>query len=119
MSDQFVESEPLPNEMLATINAAGEGSRDAIRTRYTGVQILWKLKFGCKFTADAGTYVFTEHESGDGAGSVVVFFLLSEVSTLIEGAQVNDYLWVNGATRLFGKGDVRLDSDPLIVLVEK
>ena len=119
MSDRFVESEPLPNEMLATINAAGEGSRDAIRARYTGVQILWKLKFGCKFTADAGTYVFTEHESRDGAGSVVVFFLLSDISTSIEDVQVNDYLWVNGSTRQFGKGDVRLDSDPLIVLVEK
>ena len=119
MSDQFVESEPLPNEMLATINAAGEGSRDAARTGYTGVQILWRLKFGCKFTADAGTYVFTEHESRDGAGSVVVFFLLSAISTLIEDVQVNDYLWVNGSTRQFGKGDVRLDSDPLIVLIEK
>jgi len=119
MSDQFVESEPLPNEMLATINAAGEASRDAIRTRYSGVQILWKLKFGCKFTADAGTYVFTEHESRDGVGSVVVFFQLSEKSSLIEDAQVNDYLWVNGATRQFGQGDVRLNSDPLIVLVEK
>ena len=96
MSDQFVESEPLPNEMLATINAAGEGSRDAARTGYTGVQILWRLKFGCKFTADAGTYVFTEHESRDGAGSVVVFFLLSDISTSIEDVQVNDYLWVNG-----------------------
>lgn len=119
MSDRFVESEPLPNEMLATINAAGEGSRDAARTGYTGVQILWRLKFGCKFTADAGTYVFTEHESRDGAGSVVVFFLLSDISTSIEDVQVNDYLWVNGSTRQFGKGDVRLDSDPLIVLVEK
>ena len=105
--------------MLATINAAGEGSRDAARTGYTGVQILWRLKFGCKFTADAGTYVFTEHESRDGAGSVVVFFLLSDISTSIEDVQVNDYLWVNGSTRQFGKGDVRLDSDPLIVLVEK
>ena len=105
--------------MLATINAAGEGSRDAARTGYTGVQILWRLKFGCKFTADAGTYVFTEHESRDGAGSVVVFFLLSDISTSIEDVQVNDYLWVNGSTRQFGKGDVRLDSDPLIVLIEK
>ena len=105
--------------MLAAINAAGEGSRDAIRTRYSGIQVLWRLKFGCKFTADAGTYVFTEHESRDGAGSVVVFFQLSERSTSIEDAQVNDYLWVNGSTRQFGKGDVRLDSDPLIVLVEK
>jgi len=105
--------------MLATINTAGEGSRDAIRTRYTGVQILWKLKFGCKFTAAAGTYVFTEHESRDGVGSVVVFFQLSETSASIEDVCANDYLWVNGATRQFGQGDVRLDSDPLIVLVEK
>lgn len=119
MSDQFVESEPLPKEMLATINAAGKALRDATCARYTGTQVLWRLKFGCKFTAEAGTYVFTEHESRDGAGSVVVFFRLSEMSTLIEDAQVNDYLWVNGVTRQFGKGDVRLDSDPLIVLVEK
>ena len=105
--------------MLAEINTAGEEARDAICFRYTGVQVLWKLKFGCKFTADAGTYVFTEHEGQDGAGSVVVFFSLSETPATIEEACANDYLWVNGVTRQFGKGDVRLESNPLIVLVEK